>query len=109
MDSLTPFRMGFVVIVDMLLVLLVLVHDMLLMMLLLDLLLDLRETVAFLLVVEPVLLLDWLFRGRFPRVFQVLLIQTSICIMLTLMLQVNNMGNLLLTLFLQVTSLPIVS
>ena len=61
MDSLAPFRVGFVVIVGMLLVLLVLVHDMYLVMLVLVLLLDLRETVAFLLMVALVLLLELLF------------------------------------------------
>ena len=61
MASLTPFRVGFVVIVGMLLVLLVLVHDMYLVMLVLVLLLDLRETVAFLLMVALVLLLELLF------------------------------------------------
>ena len=83
MVSLTPFLVGFVVFMDMLLVLLILVHDMLHVMLVLVLLLDPRETIAFLLVKTLVFLLELLFRGRFPRVFQVLLIRTDICIMLT--------------------------
>jgi len=73
MGSLTPFLVGFVVFVDMLLMLLVSVHGTLLVMLVLVLLLDPRETIAFLLMEALVLLLELLFRGVLPRVFQVLL------------------------------------
>jgi len=86
MASLTPFRVGFVLIVDMLLALLVLVHDMRFMMLVLVLLLDPRETIASLLVVALVLVLELLFRGVLPRVAQILIIRTYICIMLTHMI-----------------------
>ena len=86
MASLTPFRVGFVLIVDMLLALLVLVHDMRFMMLVLVLLLDPRETIASLLVVALVFLLELLFRGVLPRVAQILIIRTYICIMLTHMI-----------------------
>ena len=68
-------------IVDMLRVLLMSVHDMHLVMCVL--VLDPWETIAFLLVKTLVFLLELLFRGKFPRVFQVLLIRTDICIMLT--------------------------
>jgi len=61
MVSLTPFLVGFVVFMDMLLVLLILVHDMLLVMLVLVLLLDPRETIAFLLMEALLLLLELLF------------------------------------------------
>jgi len=74
MGSLTPFLVGFVVFVDMLLMLLVSVHDTLLVMLVLVLLLDPRETIAFLLMEALILYLELLFRGVLPRVFQVLLI-----------------------------------
>ena len=86
MASLTPFLVGLVMLVDMLLLFLMLVHDMFLMVLVLVLLLDPRETIVFLLVEALAPLLELLFRGRFPRVFQVVLIQTSICIMLTHMI-----------------------
>ena len=74
MGSLTPFLVGFVVFVDMLLMLLVSVHGTLLVMLVLVLLLDPRETIAFLLMEALILYLELLFRGVLPRVFQVLLI-----------------------------------
>ena len=70
MASLTPFLVGLVMLVDMLLVLFLLVYDMLLMVLLLVLLLDPWENVAFLQVETLVLLLELLFRGKLPRVFQ---------------------------------------
>ena len=60
--------------VDMLLVLLVLVHDMVLTVLVLVHLLRPHGIIAFLLGRVLVLLLELVFRGRFPRVFQVLLI-----------------------------------
>ena len=70
MDFNTPFLVGLVMLEDMLLVLLVSVHDMFFMVLLLVLLLDPWENVAFLQVETLVLLLELLFRGKLPRVFQ---------------------------------------
>jgi len=70
MDFNTPFLVGLVMLEDMLLVLLVSVHNMFFMVLLLVLLLDPWENVAFLQVETLVLLLELLFRGKLPRVFQ---------------------------------------
>ena len=71
MDFNTPFLVGLVMLVDMLLVLLVSVHDMFFMVLVLVLLLDPWENVVFLQVETLVLLLLLLFRGKLPRVFQI--------------------------------------
>ena len=77
----TPILVSSVMIVDMLRVLLMSVHALHLVMCVL--VLDPWETIAFLLRVALVLLLELFFRDRLPRMFQVFLIRTGICIMLT--------------------------
>jgi len=68
MDFMTPFLVGLVVFMDMLLVPLVSVHDMLFVVLLLVLLITRWEVIAFSLEIALVLLLELLLLGKPLRV-----------------------------------------
>ena len=68
MDFNTPFLVGLVMLVDVLLMLFLLVYDMILMVLLLVLLITRWEILAFSLEIALVLLLELLLLGMFLRV-----------------------------------------